>query len=127
MYSRSKKKNTPINFNLNDRRKIKLIPINMEYYLLWFDALHFFLGVNLHGETLTKFNLFNVNPQIWRQKCQVHRSNHIGINLHNIFDIRLRDIRRRNHKCEFLTRKWFLLNMNGVDEESIKLAHTTNM
>ena len=50
MYSRPKKKgNTTINSNTNYRREIKLVPINMGYCLLKFDALKFILGVRLHG------------------------------------------------------------------------------
>ena len=44
-----KKRKTPINSNTNYRREIKLIPINMDYCLLQFDAVKFFLGVHLHG------------------------------------------------------------------------------
>ena len=44
-----KKRNTPISSNTNYRREIKLIPIGVDYYLLQFDALTFFLGVRLHG------------------------------------------------------------------------------
>ena len=36
----------------------------MDYCLLQFDALNFFLEVRLHGESLLNFDLFNVNPQI---------------------------------------------------------------
>ena len=56
MYSSSKKKkkrNIPIYFNTNYRIEIKLVPIIMDYCLLKFDALNFFLGVRLHGTTLT--------------------------------------------------------------------------
>ena len=54
MYSSSKKKNkkkkkkkkektkTPIYFNANYRREMKLVPIIMDYCLLQFDALKFF-------------------------------------------------------------------------------------
>ena len=64
MYSRSKKKNTLIYFKTNYRREMKLVLIIMDYYLLQFDALKFFLGVRLHGEYLSNLNFFNVNPQI---------------------------------------------------------------
>ena len=54
MFSRSKKKNKkkkniPINYNTNYRRQMKLVPISMDYRLLQFDALKFFLRVRLHG------------------------------------------------------------------------------
>ena len=43
MYSRSKKRKkkgtTPVNFNTNYRREMKLASINMDYNLLQFDAL----------------------------------------------------------------------------------------
>ena len=43
------KKITPINSNANYRREMKLVPTNMDYCLLQFYALKFFLGVRLHG------------------------------------------------------------------------------
>ena len=49
MYSRSKKKNTPINSNTNYRREMKLGPKDMDYCLLQFDTMKFFLEVRLHG------------------------------------------------------------------------------
>ena len=50
MYSRSKKKrNTPIYFNTNYRTEMKLVPIIMDYCLLQFNALKFFLSIRLHG------------------------------------------------------------------------------
>ena len=45
----NKTKNT-INFDANYRRERKLIPINVDYYLLYFDALNCFLVVYLHGK-----------------------------------------------------------------------------
>ena len=57
-----KKWNTPINFNANDRREIKLVPLNIDYCLLQFDALNFFLGVRVHGRSVHNFNVFSVNP-----------------------------------------------------------------
>ena len=38
-------KEHPINYNANYHREMKLVPINMDYCLLQFDALKFFLGV----------------------------------------------------------------------------------
>ena len=52
------KKKTHIYFNTNYRTEMKLVPINMDYCLLQFDALIFFLGVRLHGVTLTNFDFF---------------------------------------------------------------------
>ena len=46
MYSWSK--NTPINSNTNYGREMKHVPINMDYCLLQFGALKFFLKVPLH-------------------------------------------------------------------------------
>ena len=45
-----KKWNPPINSNKNQRRELKLVPINMDYCLLQFHALKIFLGVRLHGD-----------------------------------------------------------------------------
>ena len=41
--------NTRINFNTNYRREMKLKPFNMDYCLLLFDALIFFLMDRHHG------------------------------------------------------------------------------
>ena len=57
-----KQKKNPINFNANYRREIKFISINMDYCLLQFDAMNFFLEVRLHGGALSNFNFFNINP-----------------------------------------------------------------
>ena len=43
------KRNIPIYFNSNYRTEMKLVPIIMEYCLLQFDALKFYLGVRLQG------------------------------------------------------------------------------
>ena len=40
----------PIYFDANYCTEIKLVPIIMDYYLLQFDGLKFFLGVRVHGE-----------------------------------------------------------------------------
>ena len=46
MYNQSKKKRNILNFsNTNYHKEIKLIPINVDYCLLQFDAVKFFLGV----------------------------------------------------------------------------------
>ena len=78
MCSWSKKKknqNTPINCNTNYLTEMKLIPINVDYCLLKFDALNFFLGVRLHEGSLPNFTFFNVNPQIFQRNRKVHLSN----------------------------------------------------
>ena len=49
-----KKKNSPINFNTSYRKEIKLIPIDMDYYLLQFDALIFKLRIRLYWGSLPK-------------------------------------------------------------------------
>ena len=70
MYSRSttkKKRNSPIYFNANYRREMKLVPIIIDYCIPLFDALKFFLLVRLHGGSQPNLNLFNVNPQIFQQ------------------------------------------------------------
>ena len=69
MYSRSKKKksrNTPIYFNTNCRTEMKLVSIIMDYCLLQFDTLKFFLGIRLQGGGVSayNFNSFNVKSQI---------------------------------------------------------------
>ena len=58
---KKKKRNTPVYVNTNYRTEIKLVPIIMDYCLLQFDALKFFLGVRLHGGFLPNFNFFNIN------------------------------------------------------------------
>ena len=58
------KLNIPIKTNANYRRKIKLIPINMDYCSLQFDVLKFFLGILLHKRSLLNINFFNVKPKI---------------------------------------------------------------
>ena len=57
-------KRIPINSSRSHRREMKLLPINIDYCLLQFDALKFFLEVNLHEGSLPNINFFNVNPQI---------------------------------------------------------------
>ena len=46
---KKKKKKTPIYFNTNYCTEMKLVPTIMDYCLLQFDSLKFFLGVRLHG------------------------------------------------------------------------------
>ena len=48
------KRNTPIYFNTNYCTEMKLVPVIMDYCLLQFEVLKFFLGVHLHrGLNLT--------------------------------------------------------------------------
>ena len=61
---RKRKQNTPTHSNTNYLREMKLVPINIDYYLLQFDALKFVFGVRLHGGSLRNCNFFNVKPQI---------------------------------------------------------------
>ena len=63
-----KKKKKTFNSNTDNRRDMKCVPINNDYCLLQFDALKFFLGVLLQGDSLPNFNFFNVNPQIFSTK-----------------------------------------------------------
>ena len=91
------KRNVPINSNTNNRRKIKLVPLNMDNCLLQFDTLKFFLGVGLHGGSQPNFNFFNVNHQIFQRNRKVHLSNRLQTNFHDISNIRLRVIRDRNY------------------------------
>ena len=65
MYSRSKEKNknTPINFNTNYRREMKIIPTDMNC-LLQFNALKVFLEVHLYEGLLPNFIFFYLTPQI---------------------------------------------------------------
>ena len=75
---------------------MKLVPIIIDYCLLQFDALNYFLGIRLHGGFLPNFKFFNANPQILQQNRKVHLSNWLDTNFH-IFDNSLRIIRRRNY------------------------------
>ena len=54
-------------------------------------------GVRLHGRSLPNFYFFNLNTQIFQQNRKVHLSNSLEINFHNISNIGLRVIRRRNY------------------------------
>ena len=76
---------------------MKLVNIIMDYCLLQFDALKYFLEVHLHGGSLPNLNFFNVNPQIFRRNRKVHLSNCLETNFHDIPNISLRDIRRGNY------------------------------
>ena len=58
------KKNTAINSNKNYNREMKLVPINVDYSVLQFDALKFVLRIDLHGGSMYLTNFFSINPQI---------------------------------------------------------------
>ena len=68
-----KKGNNPAYFNTNYRTETKLVLIIMDFCLLQFDALNFFLRVRRHGwGSQANFNFFNVNPQIFQRNPKVH-------------------------------------------------------
>ena len=94
---RKKKRNIPIYFNKNYRTEMKLVPLIMDYCQVQFDALKFFLGVRLYGGSLLNSNFFNINPQISQRNRKVHLTNCLKTNFHNISNISLRVIRRRNY------------------------------
>ena len=56
------KRNTAIYFNTNYRREMKLVSIFMDYCLLQFDAIMFFLEVRLYGGSVPN----NVNPKFFQ-------------------------------------------------------------
>ena len=93
--SKKKKRNTLIYVNTNCHTEMKLVPIIMDYCLLQFNVLKFFLGVHLLGGSQPNFNFFNENPQIFQQNNKVHLSNCLETNFHNISNISSRVIRRR--------------------------------
>ena len=96
-YTKKKKWNIPIYFNTNHRTEMKLVPVFMDYCLLQFDALKFFLGVRLHGGSRPNFNFFNGNPQISRRNRKARHTNCLKTNFYNISNISLRVIRHRNY------------------------------
>ena len=80
-------------------------------------SLKFFFGSRLQGGSLPNFNFFNVNHQFFQRNRKVHLSNCLEKKFHDIPNINLRDIRRRNYSYyEVLRRNFFLLNKSGVDE-----------
>ena len=96
LYRRSKKekeKKPSTYFNTNYHREMKLVPIIMDYCLIQFDDLKFFLGVCLDEGSQRNFIFFNVNPQIFQRNCKVHLTNCLETNFHNISIISLRDVR----------------------------------
>ena len=64
--SSNKKRNTPIYFNTNYRTEMKLVPIIMDYCLLQFDSLKFFLGVR-QGRTVLVNLGYHSNTSISQQ------------------------------------------------------------
>ena len=97
MYSRSNKKQNTLYFNANYRTEMKLLPIIMDYCPLQLDGLKIFVGVCLHGGFQPKFNFFNANPQISQRNRKVHLTNSLEKIFHNIPNISLRIIRRKNY------------------------------
>ena len=93
-----KKKSTPSNLNTNYRREMKLVPVNRDYCLLSFDAFEFSLGSRLHGGSLFNFNFYLCKSPNLTTKSKVYHSDCLDTNFHNISDITLRVIRRRNYK-----------------------------
>ena len=82
---------------------MKVVQIFMDYCLLQFDVLKFFLGVRLYRGSMPNLNFFHVNPQIFQRNRKVHLLNCLETNFHNISNISLRVIRRRNYsQCENL-------------------------
>ena len=71
---------------------MKLIEINIDYYLLQFHALKFFFSVRLHGGYLPNFNVFNAIQQIQQQNGKVHYSNCLNTNFHIFSDIILYEL-----------------------------------
>ena len=94
---RKEKRNTPIYCNTNYYTEMKIVLIKMDYNLLQFDALKFFLRVRLHGESLSNLIFFNVNPQMFQRNRKVHLSIWLETNYHSISNISLRIIRCRNY------------------------------
>ena len=79
---------------------MKFVPINMDYSRFQFNALKRFLGVRLFfvkDTSLPNCNFFIVNSQFWEQNCKFRLSNCLDTNFHNISNIGLRVIRRRNY------------------------------
>ena len=113
---KEKKNNTSIYFTTNYRREMKLVSIIMDYCLLQFDALKFFLGVYLHGGSQLNFNFFNVNPQIFQRNRKAHLTNCLETSFHDISILSLRVIRRRNYSyCEVLN----IIGVKKLNEEII--------
>ena len=69
----------------------------MDYFLLKFDTLKFFVGERLHEGSQLNFHFFNVNPQFFQRNRKVHLSNSLETTFHDIPNISFRDIRRRNY------------------------------
>ena len=61
------------------------------------NALIVFLGVRLHEGTLNNFNFFKVNLQMFQRNRKVKLTYCLGTNFHNISNISLRVISRKNY------------------------------
>ena len=88
------KHNTSFNFNTNYHKEVKCIPIGMDYWLLQFEALKFFLGASPHGESLPNFNFSNKNPTNLKKKSPLKLP---GYKFSQHFHISFR-VRWRNYK-----------------------------
>ena len=104
MYNTLKNKNkikiktpTPIYFNPNYHTEKEQVPIIMDYSLFQFDALIFFLGMRPHGGLDLTLIYSILSPQIFRQNRKVRLKNCLETNFHNISNIKLRVIKRRNY------------------------------
>ena len=123
MYSKSKKKrNPPIYFNTNYRTEMKLVPIIMDYCLLHFYALKFFLRVCLHGRSLLNLNFFKWNsppPRTFQRNRNDHLSNCLDANFHNASEfLRARELLAVGNiaNARFKEECFFQLNISGVNE-----------
>ena len=76
---------------------MKLVPIIMDYCLLHFNALKFFLGVRLHGVSQPNFHFFSANHKIFQRNRKVRLTNCLETNFH-ISSISLRVTRRRIYR-----------------------------
>ena len=66
--------------------------------LLEFEAINFFLGIRQHGRGLyLTLIFFQHKPQIFQGNRKVNLTNCLETNFHNISNISLRVISRRNY------------------------------
>ena len=64
-----KKQKSSINSNKNYRSEIKIIPIKMDYCVLIFNALNFFLVVRLHRVSVPNFIFLKFKPIKFDLEC----------------------------------------------------------
>ena len=119
-----KKQNTPIYSNINYREEMKFVPMIMDYCLLQFDASKFSVGVHLHGRFLPILLCFQCKfLQISQRNPKIVCIQVFKTFLSFVWAILGKGILTN---AIFLIRKPFLLNISGVDEESIHFIRTTN-